>query len=330
VRPSTTFFTVGDERFFPGVVCLLNSLRLSGNDVRLVILDLGLTDQQRRRLSPHVQLVDAPPEVREQPVLLKPFAHLLDPQGTVVMIDSDMIVTRPLDPVLELADAGSVCLFGDPDDRWFAEWEEAFGLSAPPRRQGYLNAGFIALSTHHWPKLLGRFWEACRRIPDDALRGAGGAYEQPFWNADQDAINALLMSEVSADAVVELPPVESPSPDELDDVTIVDERTLACEHRGHRPYLLHYWGGPKPWQPQAWMRATDNAYVRLMPRVLFAPDVPVRMRPAELPIWLRPGLAGRASLAVLSAVNRGARVVLARIPPGARRRLARAIRTIGR
>ena len=50
MRPDTTFFTVADERFFPGAVCLLNSLRLSGNDAELVILDAGLTDAQRRRL----------------------------------------------------------------------------------------------------------------------------------------------------------------------------------------------------------------------------------------------------------------------------------------
>ena len=173
-----------------------------------------------------------------------------------------------------------------------------------------MNAGFIALSTRHHPDLLRRYWELCRRIPSDRTLVAASEYDQPFWGGDQDAINALLMSEVDADAVVELPQEEGPSPELLHDVRIVDERTLECELRGHTPYLLHYWGGPKPWARNAWMRVSRDAYVRLMPRVLLGPDVPVRLDPAELPLWLRPTPAGRATLAVLSGVNRTARRLL--------------------
>jgi hypothetical protein len=329
VRPKTTFFTVADERFFPGAVCLLNSLRLTGNEGELVILDIGLRADQRRRLAPHARLVEPPADVRREAFLLKPFPHVLDPEGIVVLIDSDMIVTRRLDPLLELADGGKVCLFADVDDRWFAEWEDGFGLAAPPRRQSYLNSGFIALSTNHWPALLRRFWETCQRIPPEQLRAAGADWTQPFWNADQDAINALLMSEVDADSVMELPLEESPSPELLDRVRVTDEQSLSCELGEHRPYMLHYWGGPKPWQAQAWMRVTRNAYVRLMPRVLFAADAPVRMRPAELPLWLRPTPPGRATLAVLSGVNRVARFLLSRFPDNLRLRMARAIRRAG-
>jgi hypothetical protein len=332
VRPSTTFFTVANRRFFPGVACLLNSLKLSGNDVELVIIDLGLSPEQRERLAPHARLVDPPDEVRSAPTLLKAFAHTLDPAGTVVVIDSDMLVTRSLSPVLELADSGKICMFADIEDqrnRFIPEWEQAFGLSAPPRRQHYMNGGFIAFSTEHWPDLLRRWWEVCREIPREQTLGADAAYDQPFWGSDQDAINALLMSEVDADAVVELPHVEGPSPELLHEVRIVDERTLRCELRGGAPYLLHYWGGPKPWEPRAWMRVSRDAYVRLLPRVLLAPDAPVRMRSEELPLWLRPHGRGKAVLGVLSGVNRVARAVLAVMPGGLRRRLARAIRRGG-
>jgi hypothetical protein len=334
VRPDTTFFTLADERFFPGLVCLLNSLRLSGNDAELVVLDIGLSESQRSRLEPHVRLVTPPDEVITQPHLLKSFPHTLDPEGTVVIIDSDMIVTRALDPVLERAEAGSVCMFADIEDqrdRRIPEWEDAFALSAPLRTgQHYMNAGFIALSTRHHPDLLRRYWELCRRIPPDRTIVEASEYDQPFWGGDQDAINALLMSEVETGTAVELPQEEGPSPELLHDVRIVDEHTLECELRGHRPYLLHYWGGPKPWARNAWMRVSRDAYVRLMPRVLVGADVTVRLDPAELPLWLRPTPAGRGALAVLSGVNRTARRVLKRMPRGARSRMAGGIRRLAR
>lgn len=334
MRPDTTFYTVANERFFPGVAALLNSLRVSGNDAELVILDTGLSDVQRRRLEPHARLVTPPGEVLEAHLLLKSFPHTLEPDGTVVIIDSDMIVTRPLDPVLERVEAGKVCMFADIEDqrhRFVPDWQDAFGLTAPLRRgQHYMNAGFIALSTRHHPDLLGRYWELCRRIPSGQTLVAASEYDQPFWGGDQDAINALLMSEVDADAVVELPQEEGPSPELLHDVRVVDERTLECELRGHRPYLLHYWGGPKPWARDAWIRVSRDAYVRLLPRVLLEPDVPVRLEPSELPLWLRRTPAGRGSLAAVGAVNRGARSVLARVPTGARRRLARGARRLAR
>ena len=110
---------------------------------------------------------------------------------------------------------------------------------------------------------------------------------------------------------------------------VLDERTLACELRGHRPYLLHYWGGPKPWARNAWIRVSRDAYVRLMPRLLLAPDVPVRLEPGELPLWLRRTPAGRSALMLLSGVNRSARAVLAHVPAAARRRLSRGIRRPG-
>jgi hypothetical protein len=67
VRPDTTFFTVADERFFTGAVCLLNSLRLSGNDAELVILDAGLTTSQRERLDGHARVVALTGEALAQP-----------------------------------------------------------------------------------------------------------------------------------------------------------------------------------------------------------------------------------------------------------------------
>jgi hypothetical protein len=240
-----------------------------------------------------------------------------------------MIVTRSLDPILDQAANGKVCLFADiPDqrDRRFAEWEQLFDLRHPPRRQHYLNSGFIALSTERHPELLPRFWEVCSRIPVEGLVQSGADYEQPFWGGDQDAINALLMSEVDADDVLELPELEGPSPTWLDRVRIEDAQSLRCTIDGHSPYLLHYWGTPKPWQRRSWLRVERDAYVELVPRVLFAADCPVRVDPHEVPPWMRQGSGAAAARRVLGAINRTARRGLERLPDRWRSGLARAAR----
>jgi hypothetical protein len=41
---------------------------------------------------------------------MKTYAHLSRPSGTVVVIDSDMIVTGSLDHVLALASEGKICV----------------------------------------------------------------------------------------------------------------------------------------------------------------------------------------------------------------------------
>ncbi|NJQ96832.1 MAG: hypothetical protein HC784_02240 [Hydrococcus sp. CSU_1_8] len=93
---NVTFTPFSDARYFPGVVALLNSLRLTGHQHRLVILDCGLTPNQRESLQTHCTLFEMPKVLASNPTLFKPFPNLLNPTGTVVIIDSDMIVTRSL------------------------------------------------------------------------------------------------------------------------------------------------------------------------------------------------------------------------------------------
>jgi hypothetical protein len=289
-----TFYTIADAGFFPGLVALLNSLRLTENPGRLVALDLGLKAEQRSLLDGHVELVELPTALTGRPMLLKAYPHLLPAAGTVVLLDSDMIVTRPLAGVVALAAAGRICAFPDPlphRGRWFAEWEDELELRAPLRRRTYLNAGFLAISTDHWPDLLGRWWELCDRVPREQHFGR---FEQPFWAGDQDVLNAILASEVPEGAVAELPEHEEAYPEDLLEVEVVDERTLACELHGRPTAILHYALGPKAWEPKAWLRVRDDAYVRLLPRLLFGEDVAVRLAPESVPLWLRTGAPGRA------------------------------------
>jgi hypothetical protein len=304
----------------------VNSLRLTGHSGEVVVLDLGLTSAQRARLAAVATMIDKPASASEVAFAYKPFPALLEPTGTVVVIDSDMIVTRSLAPAIEQAATGKMVLFQDLDEmrpRWFAEWQELFGLAAPPRRQEYLNAGFMALSMDHHPDFLRRWWDASAVVPRERTLPAGARGTDPFCFSDQDALNALLMSEVPADAVLALPEREAPTADLLNRVEVVDPRTLACTLDGEPTSVLHYWGGPKPWVMDAWMRVRRNAYVRLMPRLLYAPDAAVPVAPAELPVWLRPGHAHRALLGALNAMNALVRFVLRQLSDDVRYRLRR-------
>jgi hypothetical protein len=289
-----TFYTIADAGFFPGLVALLNSLRLTGNSGELVVLDRGLTASQRSLLDGHVTLAELPEALAGRPMLLKAYPHFLEPAGIVVVVDSDMIVTRSLADIAALAGDGRICIFPDPPphrDRWFAEWEEELELRAPLRRRTYLNAGFLALSTDHWPDLLARWWELCDRVPREQHFGR---FEQPFWAGDQDVLNAILSSEVPEEALAELPEEGEAYPDDLLETVVVDEQTLRCELRGRAPTILHYSLGPKAWERKAWVRLRDDAYVRLLPRLLFGDDVAVRLESKSVPLWLRPGARARA------------------------------------
>ena len=292
VGTEASFYTIADAGFFPGLVALLNSLRLTGNTGELVALDRGLTTAQRSCSKGTCRSSSFPRRPRE-PDPAQALPGQVGASGTIVLIDSDMVVTRSLDEIAALAGEGRICAFPDPKPhrgRWFAEWEQALELRAPLRRRTYLNAGFLALSTEHWPDLLGRWWELCERVPREQFFGR---FEQPFWAGDQDVLNAILSSEIPEEALAELPEDGEAYPEELLETVVVDERTLRCELRGHPTTILHYSLGPKAWERKAWVRLRDDAYMRLLPRLLFADDVTVRLEPKSVPFWMRPGRRAR-------------------------------------
>ena len=312
-----TFYTIADRRFFVGAVALLNSLRLSGNEEPLVLLDAGLTAHQRLSLEPHARVVDLPRGASRAPYLSKPFPQLFDPEGLVAIIDSDIIVTARLAPAVACG-SGAVRAYADHPlarGRWFGEWSATLGLRAPLRRQTYVNSGFVLVDVRRQPDFLARWWELCSRVPGrDFLRD----HRNPFDAADQDALNALLMSELPEDELEVLPETEFVLWDALRDVEVLDERTLACRRGAFEPLMLHYSFSPKPWERRAWLRAQRNAFMALLPRLLFAADVPIRLDARHLPVWVRPSRAGGATLAVLDVAHRAASATLAALPPRAR------------
>jgi hypothetical protein len=321
VRSDAAVYTIADRGFFPGVVALVNSLRLGGFDRPIVILDCGFTPAQREILAPHCRLIEVPPRRAINPTQYKPFAHLLRPDGIVIVIDSDIIVTRSLEAMISLAREGRICAFADPErHRWFPEWQQLFDLQAPLRHEVYVNAGFLAWSTAHWPTLLARWWQCCERTYAHRTIREGASNAGPLAQADQDALNALLMSEIPSEAMALQPKEEEVFRWDLRRVSVVEPATLSCRYLGHRVTLLHNNGGGKLWDRAAWRRVTrENAYLRLLRRLLTGTDIAIRIPEQTLPLWLRAPAAARAATALLYGCNRLISLLL--LPKGLVQRL---------
>ena len=282
-------------------------MRLTGHEQELVALDRGLTDGQRELLAPHVTLIDLPEAAAERGLLAKPIFHRYLSGGVLFWLDADVIVTGSLAPVIECAVAGSICAY--PDDRpsrWFAEWDEAFGLREPLRRQVYVNGGVFAASSERLAELGPRWEELCASIPvERVFRDVN----DPFWAADQDALNALLMSEIDEGSVTVMPKGDLAFPTSFRQVEI-DELTLAAQLSGRTVRLLHYAFLAKPWHSSAWSQLHPrDAYVRVLPRLLLGDDVRLKLEPETVPAWLRlegAGLvrAGGYSASLLRSVAR--------------------------
>jgi hypothetical protein len=73
IDSKTRFFTFGTANYFPGVVALINSLRLLGHGEEVVVLDEGCTPRQQERLRRHCTLVTRPHAQTASPALLKPW-----------------------------------------------------------------------------------------------------------------------------------------------------------------------------------------------------------------------------------------------------------------
>lgn len=303
--PPVRFFTIADAGYALGLMALVNSLRLQGHHDPVTVLDLGMTADQKALIGRSCELVTPTPDAVAHPWLMEPYAATLRTAETVVYIDSDVIITDSLNPILDAAAGGRICAFPDySPDRWFAEWESIFGLPAAPRRQTYVNAGFLALSTEHHPGVLDRWLELCRTISDHPNAFDIPHLDSPTAFTSQDALNALLMSEVaeehlhiqSVDAAAQGP--------QLMRTRLDDPRTLRCSSDGHRITLLHAFGSTKPWKPEARSDLRRSSYVLGLRRLLVGDDVETCVPDPLLPPWLRRGWRGWMWLTLVSARTR--------------------------
>jgi hypothetical protein len=320
VRGDATYYTISDAEFFLGTVMLLNSLRLTGNEGKLVVLDAGLDPGQRTLLEGHADVVDIPKKIAGTPVSMSPYPYLVGASGTVVLIDSDIVVTGRLDEALDLACEGRIVAAPAwteaARNRWFAEWEATLKLRAPLRREDWFHAGFVVLEVGRWPNLLERWWELNELVPPE--QAFLWHLNQPFNASDADSLNALLMSEIPRSALALLPEGAEAFGGH---VTIEDVESLRCTLNGIPTRLLHYPDSPKPWQRRGWVRAGATAYAKIMRRLLFEPDVPLRLDPADVPVWLRPSLWGRVALRPRAAANSTIGWLSRRLPETVRDRL---------
>jgi hypothetical protein len=305
---------VSDWSFFPATVGLLNSLRLTGHGDPLVILDCGFSLDQRRLLEEHTTLISFDRTRATNPTLLKPIAPSAQRSGVVVMIDSDAIVTAPLGPVVEEAAGGRIVAVPDPESgRRFPEWQRLFELSGLPRRQPYVSAGLVAFSVDHWPDFLPRWSAACRRIWSHPTIHEE-ARDWPTSQGDQDALNALLMTEFPREALTLLPVEAVPLGPAEGRTRVVQLSSLSCTYRGRATLVVQTSGRPKPWGRRAWAGVGYGAYVRLLRRCLTGRGLTVRPPGLMFAPWLRSGPRGTIRLSYLLVFN-SIYSRLARTPP---------------
>jgi hypothetical protein len=284
------------ELYFLGAVGMINSLRLAGHTERIVALDCGLTAAHRELLEGEVTIVDAPSG--REPFTLKPYAALAHPSDLMVLIDTDMVVTRSLAPLLERAAEDGVVGFRNPVDRFVPEWGELLDLGELERRPD-LCSGFVAAAYDPGYEVLELLEDRQRRVLFDRSYFGGREHEYALHFADQDVLNAVLSARVASERVELLDSDLAPMPP-FDEVELLSIDPLRCTGRGGlEPFLIHQSMPWKPWNVPMY----DGVYSRLLRRMLVGPDLAIRVPEAEVPRTLRDGVMGALSRRRVNAVE---------------------------
>jgi hypothetical protein len=282
---AAAFYCMSSDVYFLGAVGMINSLRLLGHREPIYLLDLGLKEEQRELLAPEVRFVEAPSGA--QPWLLKTVAPLAHPAEVMVLIDADMIATRPLTELIERAADGNVVAFQNDIDRFVPEWGELLDLGEL-RRQPYLCSALVAMGPPLGEDVLRLMEDRQRRIEFERTFFAANVADYALLYLDQDVLNAILASRVEPDHVVSLDHRLAPVTP-FDGLEVIDVGALRCVHRdGTEPYLLHHLLPAKPWlRPMH-----DGAYSQLLKRLLVGPDLAVRVPDRMIPLRMRRGRLG--------------------------------------
>jgi hypothetical protein len=312
-RPSVpaAFYCVSDSNHFLGFVALFNSLRLAGHEEPVVLVDAGLHADQRSLLAGRVILIPAPADAHV--IFLKQHGPRTHPAGVMILLDSDIIVLRPLADLVDTAAKGRLVAFTDnePDDqRFFAEWAEMLDLESMWRHP-YVNAGQLFVPSSLAERVFD-VWTAGQKNIDvrQTWHARVRRDSNPFFFGDQDVLNALIGGCLVPDEVLILENRMAPNPPFLG-LRLVDACAVRCEYPdGSQPYLLHHFLA-KPWLSTT----PASVYSRLMTRLLLAPDVPIRVAPELVPLRLREGR--------LAAIDQFRASTQARLYAGARTRLGR-------
>jgi hypothetical protein len=309
--PQAAFYCVSDASYFLGAVAMVNSLRVLGHSEPIYVLDCGLTEAQRDHLSGGATIVPASDD--SPPFLHKTAAMRAHPAKVMVLIDADIIVTRPLGGLIERASDDRVVAVADRLDRFVPEWGDLLGLGPAHPRQ-YISSSLVFLGGEFGWNVVQLMDEAQHRIElegaaysraleptrsgKSAIRGfnldAGtfdaSVLDHPWCFADQDVLNAVLSIEATLEQVEALD-VRLVATAPFTGVRVVDEETLRCAYDdGTEPYALHHLFPVKPWLEPA----IPGVYSQLLMRLVHGRDVAVRVPNRELPPHMRSGLLSTA------------------------------------
>lgn len=281
VRAGAAFYCMSSDLYFPGAVAMINSLRLLGHREPIFLLDCGLTPAHREQLATEATIVDGPPDV--PPYLLKTVAPVTHPATVMILIDVDMVVTRPLTELLDAAASGRVVAFRDNLDRFVPEWGQLLGLGELTPRP-YVSSGFVGLGGELGAGVMQRWDEGQRQPEYERSWFARAEPEYAFQFLDQDVLNAVICSLAGPDELMALDAELAPH-QPYQGVRLADERSLRCEYRdGTQPYVLHQYL-KKPWISPMY----HGIYSRLLSRLWLADDVPIRLELEAVPLRMRPG-----------------------------------------
>jgi hypothetical protein len=277
-------YTVSDRRYFLGTVALLNSLRLLGHSDPVFLVDAGLSDDQRDIIAGHVTLIPAPEAVPA--LFLKVLGPLSHPADVAILLDADVIVVRPLHDLIDVARGGRMVAFlnNEPNhDRFFAEWAHMLALG-PLERRPYLANGQLCIPRSLSTRVLQPWQDAQHRVDIRHTCLGRGTLLDPFYFPDMDVFNAVVAAYLEPHEVLAYEHRLAPHPP-FAELSVIDKWRLVCRYPdGTQPFLLHHVLA-KPWLKPT--RA--NAYSKLLPRLLLAPDVSLRLEPELLPVRLREG-----------------------------------------
>ena len=308
------FYCVADDRYFLGAVAMINSLRLHGYSEPVYVLDCGLQAGQRAILAPHVELVDDRDET--PPWLSKTIAPLRDPATVMILIDADMIATRPLTELIERAAGDRVIVFRNDTDRFVADWGELLELGRA-RRRPYVSSGLIALGGATGETVLRLLDDRQRRVDIEQTFARHARPDYAFLYPEQDVLNAILATRVDEDRIVTLDNRLAPNPP-YQGLRITDERSLRCVHDdGSEPFVLHQFVR-KPWLEPMY----HGIYSRLMARLLLADDVAIVVGADAVPRRMRPGARARAERTAVNLIDLGRWYLGERLPHRLQRRAA--------
>jgi hypothetical protein len=302
------FYCVSSEMYFPGAVGMLNSLRLQGHTEPVFMLDCGLSPAHRELLAPHVTLVPGPSDT--PPHLLKTLAPLRHPAEVMVLIDADMIVTRPLSELIQRASEDRILAFENDRQRFVPQWGDLLDLGTA-RRQRYLSSGLVFLGGSVGAEVLGLLQGCQARAQFDLsldIRQTD-APDHPFLYLEQDVLNAILSTRVDSDRIIALDNRLAANPP-FQGLRLVDEGTLRCAFGdGTEPYVIHQYVR-KPWLEPMY----HGVYPRLLSRLLLGEDVAVRVPEREVPRRMRNGPRARAVRMLVNARDLGRWYLAERLP----------------